>query len=63
MIDYDQQARASENFAGPVDFETPQPDLPVHFLNFHKPWWDLEYFYWPSDQGHGVKTEVVLEES
>ena len=23
--------KASENFAGPVDFETPRPDLPVHF--------------------------------
>ena len=33
-----QQARASENFAGPVDFETPRPYLPVHFLNFQKPW-------------------------
>ena len=33
-----QQARASENFAGPVDFETPRPDLPVHFLYFQKPW-------------------------
>ena len=35
--DHGQQARASENFAGPVDFETPRRDLPVHFLNFHKP--------------------------
>ena len=32
-----QQARASENFAGSVDFETPRPDLPVHFLNFQTP--------------------------
>ena len=31
MKDHDHQARASENFAGPVDFETPRPDLPVHF--------------------------------
>ena len=38
MKDHGQQVRASENFAGPVDFETPRPDLPVHFLNFHKPW-------------------------
>ena len=38
MKDHGQQARASENFAGPVDFETPRPDLPAHFLNFHKPW-------------------------
>ena len=38
MKDHGQQARASENFAGPVDFETPMPDLPVHFLNFQKPW-------------------------
>ena len=38
MKDRGQQARASENFAGPVDFETPRPDLPVHFLNFKKPW-------------------------
>ena len=38
MKDHDQHARASENFAGPVDFETPGPDLPVHFLNFQKPW-------------------------
>ena len=37
MNDHDQQARASENFAGPVDFETLRPDLPVHFLNFQKP--------------------------
>ena len=37
MKDHDQQASASENFAGPVDFETPRPDLPVHFSNFHKP--------------------------
>ena len=37
MNDHGQQARASENFAGPVDFETPRPDLPVHFLNFQKP--------------------------
>ena len=29
MKDHGQQARASENFAGPVDFETPRPDLPV----------------------------------
>ena len=27
MKDHGQQARASENFAGPVDFETPRPDL------------------------------------
>ena len=38
MKDHGLQARASENFAGPVDFETPRPDLPVHFLNFQKPW-------------------------
>ena len=25
MKDHGQQARASENFAGPVDFETPRP--------------------------------------
>ena len=37
MKDHGQQARAIENFAGPVDFETTRPDLPVHFLNFHKP--------------------------
>ena len=30
MKGYGQQA--SEIFAGPVDFETPRPDLPVHFL-------------------------------
>ena len=36
MKDHGQQA--SEHFAGPVDFETPRPDLPVHFLNFQKPW-------------------------
>ena len=39
MKDHGQQARASENFAGPEDFETPWPDLPVHFLNFHKLCW------------------------
>ena len=38
MKDHGQQARTSENFAGPVDFETPRSDLPVHFLNFQKPW-------------------------
>ena len=27
MKDHGQQARVSENFAGPVDFETPRPDL------------------------------------
>ena len=32
MNDHGQQARASENFAGPVDFKTPRPDLPVHFF-------------------------------
>jgi len=37
MKDHGQQARASENFAGPVDFETPRPDLPVHFLTFRSP--------------------------
>ena len=30
--DHGQLARASENFAGPVDFETPRPDWPVQFL-------------------------------
>ena len=36
MKDHDQQARASENFAGPVDFETPRPDLylPIFQLLF-----------------------------
>ena len=38
MKDHGQQARAIENFAGPVDFETRRPDLPVQFLNFQKPW-------------------------
>ena len=38
MKDHGQQARASEIFAGPVDFKTPRLDLPVHFLNFQKPW-------------------------
>ena len=39
MKDHRQQARASENFAGPLDIETSRPDLPVglHVLNFHKP--------------------------
>ena len=32
MKDHGQQARASENFAGHVYFETPRPDLPVPFL-------------------------------
>ena len=31
MKDHGQQARVGENFAGPADFETPRPDLPVHF--------------------------------
>ena len=46
MKDHGQQARASENYAGPVDFETPRPDLPVHFLSFQKPWltcWQLSF--------------------
>ena len=30
MKDHSQEARASENFAGPLDFETPRTDLPVH---------------------------------
>ena len=49
MKDHGQQARASENFAGPVDFETPRPDLPVHFLNFQKPWlkFSLALACWP----------------
>ena len=34
MKDHGQQARDSDNFAGPLDFETPRPDLPVHFLNW-----------------------------
>ena len=38
MKDHGQQARASEKFAGPVDFETPRSDFPVHLLNFQKPW-------------------------
>ena len=38
LKDHGQQARASENFAGPVDFETPRPDLPVHCTaNDHSP--------------------------
>ena len=32
MKDHGQQARASENFAGPVDFETPRPNWPVDFF-------------------------------
>ena len=47
MKDHGQQARASENFAGPVDFETPRPDLPVHFLNFQKPWLPSKIFTGP----------------
>ena len=50
MKDHGQQARASDNFAGPVDFETPRPDLPVHLLNFQKPWLSRTYesleMYW-----------------
>ena len=46
MKDHGQQTRASENFAGPVDFETPRPDLPVHFLNFQKPWLTSLKMYW-----------------
>ena len=37
MKDHGQQARASENFTGPVDFETPRPDLQAQ-QNFHWPW-------------------------
>ena len=49
MKDHGQQARVSENFAGPVDFETPRPaDLPVHFLNFQKPWLTRP---WPVGRG------------
>ena len=40
MKDHGQQARASEHFAGPVDSETPQTDLPVHFFK-------LSYACWP----------------
>ena len=32
MKDHGQLARPSDNFAGPVDFETPRPDWPVHFF-------------------------------
>ena len=34
MKDRGQLARARENFAGPVDFETPRPDWPVHSFTF-----------------------------
>ena len=64
MKDHDQQARASENFAGPIDFETPRPDLPVHFLNFQKPCFNQanlavvfqnlqaqQNFHWPVGRG------------
>ena len=56
MKDHGQQARASENFAGPVDFETPRPDMPVHFLNFHKPWLLVtqQNFHWPWPVGRGL---------
>ena len=37
MKDHGQQARASENFAGPVDFETPRPSGLLAVV-FHKPW-------------------------
>ena len=47
MKDHGQQARASENIAGPVDFETPRPDLPVHFLNFRKPCWPWSFIISP----------------
>ena len=36
MKDHGQQASGGENFAGPVNFETPRADLPGHFLNFQK---------------------------
>ena len=32
MKDHGQLTRASENFAGPVDYETLRPDWSVHFL-------------------------------
>ena len=66
MKDHGQQARASENFAGPVDFETPRPNLPVHFLNFQKPWLlanlavvfqnlqAKQHFQWPWPVGRGL---------
>ena len=55
MKDHGQQARASENLAGPVDFETPRPDLPVHFLNFQKPWLKAQQnFHWPWPVGRGL---------
>ena len=44
MKDHGQQARVSVNFAEPVDFETPRPDLPVHFVNFQKPWLTISDF-------------------
>ena len=55
LKDLGQQARASENFAGPVDFETPRPDLPVHFLNFQKPCLtSFQNFHWPWPVGRGL---------
>ena len=38
MKDHDQQARASENFAGPVDFETPGVSKSTAQQNFPWPW-------------------------
>ena len=65
MKDHGQQVRASENFAGPVDFETPRPDLPVDFLNFQKPWLGpvkilrnnlqaQQIFHWPWPVGRSL---------
>ena len=32
-----------------VDFETPRPDLPVHFLNFDKPWLTTKWVLYEKD--------------
>ena len=47
MKDHGQQARASENFAGPVDFETPRPDWPGCFNSTGPAKFSLALACWP----------------
>ena len=62
MKDHGQQARASVNFAGPVDFETTRPDLPAQSLknvlaNLAVVFQNLQTqqnFHWPWPVGRGL---------
>ena len=54
MKDHGQQARASKNFARPVDFETPRPDLPVHLYMVFQNLQAQQNFHWPWPVGRGL---------